>query len=397
MSYEVKKKILAVLVESLDIPESSYEAAAKRYNDLGEWLHDRSRAKSAQYGPDVSPQGSFRLGTVVRPWKREDYDLDLGCCLREGPSKADITQEQLKQILGEDLNAYREERGIHEELEPKHRCWRLHYKDHLKFHMDTVPSIPQTSNTRTVLLERMIRAGSDEALAKTVAALAVAITDDRHANYRTISDDWLISNPEGYAKWFESRMQQAQQLLRARAVMEKVAKIDELPAYRWKTPLQRSIQILKRHRDVTFERNPDGKPISVIITTLAARAYAGESDTEVALENILENMGRLVSDSRPRIPNPVNPQEDFADRWGTEEGRRLSLEKNFHSWLEQAKNDFKLITASGDKDFVAEQAALKYGIRLDGSTLGAIFGSASTTVTAPRSHQITGAARPWRE
>ena len=35
------------------------------------------------------------------------------------------------------------------------------------------------------------------------------------------------------------------------------AKVDDVPPYEWKTPLQRSIQIMKRHRDVMcFARIP---------------------------------------------------------------------------------------------------------------------------------------------
>lgn len=397
MINEISRKIVSTLAESLDIPDSAYEAAASRYHDLGNWLHDPTKAKSAQYSPDISPQGSFRFGTAIRPLAGEDYDLDLSCCLRIGLSKSQVTQEQIKNILGEDLEVYRKERGIREELEPKHRCWRLYYMDHLKFHVDTVPSIPQTNDTRQLLQERMIKAGSDRALAQTVAESAVAITDDRHPNYRQITNDWLISNPEGYAKWFESRMLQAQQLLRSRAMMEKVSKIDDLPTYRWKTPLQRSIQILKRHRDLMFEKNLRGKPISIIITTLAARAYEGEPDIELALENILAKIGRMVSQSRPRVPNPVNPQEDFTDRWGTEEGHRLKLEENFWLWLEQAKSDFEVITRSRDTTFVAEQAKQKYGVRLDDKALGRIFGGVPTIITSPRTHQISSAPKPWRE
>lgn len=39
-----------------------------------------------------------------------------------------------------------------------------------------------------------------------------------------------------------------------------------------KTPLQRAVQILKRHRDIMFAGDED-KPVSIIITTLAAKAY----------------------------------------------------------------------------------------------------------------------------
>lgn len=391
----LKRNIINELAKTLDIPDSAYEAAANQYHDLGEWLMDESKAKSAQYAPDVSPQGSFRFGTVTRPWKRDDYDLDLACNFKVGLTKGNCSQVFLKNLLGADLEAYREERHIREALEEKHRSWRLYYQDHIKFHLDSTPSIPQSAGTRLVLEQRMMRAGTTEVLARDVAKHAVAITDDRHPQYREISPNWLISNPEGYARWFEVRMRQAQQFLQTRAIMENGAKVDDLPTYKWKTPLQRCVQILKRHRDVMFERGTDRKPISIIITTLAARAYQGETDLESAMENILVSMGSFVNPNFPRVPNPVNPQEDFTDRWATPEGRQQGLEENFWRWLEQARVDFDIITSSRDRDFVANQAMQKFGARLEEKTLSKIFGSFPFVVTAPKSHHITDAAKPW--
>ncbi len=396
MTDETKSNIINALADSLDIPDSAYEAAANRYRDLGGWLMDKAKAKTARYSPDVSPQGSFRLGTATKPWKREDYDLDLVCTLKNGVTKDNCSQEVLKNLLGADLSAYREERGISEPLEEKHRCWRLYYQDQLKFHMDSTPSIPQSADTRQVLMEGMMKAGMEGTLAQDVTEFAVAITDDRHPQYREISKNWLISNPEGYAKWFEVRMRQAQHFLEARAMMERVAKVDDLPAYKWKTPLQRCVQILKRHRDVMFEKSPDRKPISIILTTLAARAYQGEADLESAMENILASMDRFVNRTYPRVPNPVNPQEDFADRWQTPEGRRLGLEESFWEWLEQARVDFDILVSSRDQVLIASQAMQKYGTRLDEKSLPKVIGVAPVIVSAPKTQHITGAAKPWR-
>ena len=55
------------------------------------------------------------------------------------------------------------------------------------------------------------------------------------------------------------------------------ARVEDVPEYQVKTPLQQGIQILKRHRDIMFVEDPDDKPISIIITTLAAHAYNNES------------------------------------------------------------------------------------------------------------------------
>ena len=225
-----------------------------------------------------------------------------------------------------------------------------------------------------------------------VSQLTVSITDDRHRGYRQICQDWNISNPEGYAAWFESRMSQAQQV-----ILEK-AQVDDVPLFKRKTPLQRSIQLLKRHRDQMFTKDPDVKPISSIITTLAARSYQGETDIEAALGNILSRMGSFVKPSRPRVPNPVDPEEDFADRWSMPEYKHLNLEQNFWNWLKQARNDFDLIGSSEDVQFIAGQVQQKFSVNINASDLGNRMGLAVPTVSVmiPKSHSISEPpAKPW--
>jgi hypothetical protein len=358
--------ILDKIIQSLDVPPSAYEAAKRRYEDLGEWLQDADKAKSADFSPHVFPQGSFRLGTVTKPLKGEDYDLDLACKLREGMAKSSWTQKQLKLLFGEDLERYRKERAIKEELEEKRRCWRLNYQDELQFHLDIVPAIPETEAQRQVLVGRMVKAGSaDDVLAHEVAEHAMSITDNQHRGYGIITSDWRISNQEGYAKWFERRMRQAQKLLESVEAREKAAALDNLPMYKRKTPLQRSIQVLKRHRDVMFEADSDHKPISAIITTLAARAYAGEVDVESALARIVDEMASFVNPAAPRVPNPVNPEEDFADKWSDDS----RLEDSFRSWLNQARSDFGTFGESDDIILLTETAQKRFGAKIDESEL----------------------------
>ncbi|HWB46112.1 MAG TPA: nucleotidyltransferase [Hyphomicrobiaceae bacterium] len=395
MSTELGNRAVESLVESLEVPQSSYEAAERRYRDLGQWLNDKEKAKCALFDPQVSPQGSFRLGTAIKPWKRADYDLDLGCKLQTGITPRTHTQKALKDLVGADLETYRRERGIEDKLEEHKRCWRLRYQDSLSFHMDALPAVPHEEDTRRVLQERMIKAGESEALAIDVSGFALAITDKTRPNYIVVSPDWLISNPEGYARWFESRMRQAGESLKKRALMEHVASVDALPVYRWKTPLQRVVQLLKRHRDVMFENNQDGKPISIIITTLAARAYTGQADLYSSLDTVLISMAQLISPISPRVPNPVNPTEDFADKWGTSEGQKLRLEQNFFLWLEQAKADFKHFTKSRDGTLLKEQASQKFGVTLSDSAIAGLLGASEVAVAAPRVQVISSAAKPW--
>ena len=389
-----KTTLLNKMIELLELPDSAYEKARNRYEDLGDWF-DRENSIVATNNPHIFPQGSFRLGTAIRPLdESEEYDLDLACKLREGISKTHHTQEYLKKIVGIELEAYRAARGIKNELARKHRCWRLEYQDDLSFHMDIVPCIPADEVSRNVILESLRSSGMDELVAFSASQTTVSITDDRHAGFKNICDDWNISNPEGYAKWFEYRMNQ----LRTGLLMEK-AQVDSMPLFKRKTPLQRVIQLLKRHRDNWSKDNPESKPISIIITTLAARAYNGEADIVAALGNVLDKMGSFIRPTRPKVPNPVDPAEDFADRWYRRDCLHLRLEENFNTWLLQAKKDFRHITSTADIDFICEQLEDKFSLRVNQSELKRHLGIslAAATIIAPKVHTIDrrDLAKPW--
>lgn len=391
---EQKRVVIDNMVKLLELPDSAYDKARKRYEDLGEWF-DRDESTVSGNNPHIFPQGSFRLGTAIRPLdESEEYDLDLACKLRDGISKDSHTQETLKKLIGIELEAYRKARGIKNELEPKHRCWRLEYQDDLSFHMDIVPCIPADENRRKAILESIRKTGLDEFVAESASQTTISITDDRHEGYKHICDDWNISNPEGYAKWFEYRMNPQQ----PRILLEK-AQVDGVPLFKKKTPLQRVIQILKRHRDNWSKDNPDLKPISIIITTLAARAYNGETDIVAALGNVLEKMGGLVSPSKPRVPNPVDPEEDFADRWYRQDCLHLRLEEHFNAWLLQARTDFQHITSTTDTEFLCEHIEEKFSLRVNESELKKQLGIsvASVNIITPKTHTIDrqDSARPW--
>lgn len=396
MNNQAENTIMKVLAETIDIPESTYDKAERRYKNLGDWL-GRDDSVCARYDPHIFAQGSFRLGTVIRPLsEEEEYDLDLACELQNGITKSTHSQEQLKNLVGVEVESYRNYRGIEDEKEEKHRCWRLPYRDEMKFHMDIVPCIPEEEQKRQSIRAAMTKQGSEELLAETISVLTVAITDNRNPHYGSLSGEWNISNPEGYARWFEFRMKLAQRILEKRALIAKAASIDDLPTYRWKTPLQQCVQILKRHRDVMFVNHPAAKPISVIITTLAAQAYGGETSIDEAMGNILRNIDSLVSRQSPRIPNPVNPAEDFADRWTTREGPSMRLEENFWIWLKQAKTDFEIIKSSDDLQFITKQATEKFAASLDVSILKSALGVAGTSIAVkPKSHNIIDPAKPW--
>jgi len=174
--------------------------------------------------------------------------------------------------------------------------------------------------------------------------------------------------------------------------------VDDLPARKWKSPLQLCVQILKRHRDVMFADNPDGKPISIIITTLAGKAYQGEQEIDDALKRILTDMDAYINKVSPRVPNPVHPSEDFADKWGDTKYQQHNLEANFRQWLAQARQDFKVIESTQDANSLVEQIQAKFASALDADDLEKRLGfTAAPAIVTSKKYSITEApAKPWK-
>ena len=312
---------------------------------------ERDDSRIACYIPEIYPQGSFLLGTVTRPLSdAEEYDIDLVSEL--SLQKTEISQKRLKELVGDEIKSYARANNMNSRPEESRRCWTLNYADGAQFHADILPAIPDAESFKRLIESHRytLPSGSN---------FAIAITDNTLPNYSRINPDWPRSNPKGYAEWFRSRMQTQFDAIR-KSLMER--QVEDVPEYKVKTPLQQAIQILKRHRDVMFVDNPDDKPISIIITTLAGHAYNNETDIMETLQNLVEGMPLHIhrNDGVASIPNPVNPLENFADKWPEYPQR----EENFYRWLRQAQKDFSEIAAQPDIQSAAESLKPRLGERV---------------------------------
>lgn len=294
-------KLLEAVLEPLDIPQALSIAAREEFRRIANWL-GATGSPLAEFNRDLYPQGSFRLGTPVHPISSADeFDIDLVCEL--GIEKQDVTQKELKALVGDRLKADTAGAGV---LRERRRCWTLSYKG--QFHLDVLPTIPDPGHaTRGVLLT------------------------DRELRH------WQHSNPVGYAEWFFSRT--TTQLLAERDALAKSTKVDieDVPEWGVRTPLQRAVQLLKRHRDVHFRSDVENRPASIVITTLSGRQYNGQADLRTAAVEILDGMEGHIEDRSGDwwIVNPAHPQENFADKWN----ERPALRDAFLRWRERAYED----------------------------------------------------------
>lgn len=334
--------LLEQVARSLDIPDEVHEEAVRKYDELGHWLEERDKDQDRPE-PSIYPQGSFRLGTVVRPISDEaEYDIDL--VYERDLRKSSTTQKRLKDEAGKQLASFvaflKESHREAPKLESGRRCWTLQYPD--QFHIDILPAIPND--------DRRKNGGSMD-------ATAIYITDvDLH--------EWQHSNPIGYGEWFKGRMLQqfqekrsqiARSELQAKGIVltEGMVKeaAEQVPEYKVKTTLQRAVQILKRHRDLYFKDDRDNCPASIILTTLAAKSYRNEGNLVDALTSLVREMPdhieyRVVNGKRIAwVPNPVNSEENFADRWQDED--HPEREKKFRAWLQKVEQDMTTALKGG--------------------------------------------------
>jgi hypothetical protein len=318
-SAEQLDELLGLSLSAIDIPTAVRARAITRYDEVAHHLDVRSPGSGSIY-----TQGSIRLGTVVAPITPEgEYDLDL--VYRRDVQKASITQAELKEEAGRALQSYVRSRPAGSPtLKEGKRCWTLDFPGE-PFHMDILPAIPNADARPT----------------------GIHLTDRELVR-------WQDSNPIAYAEWFRGRMETELVLLREAAVA-KGMDIETIPDDDLKTSLQRTVQALKRHRDLHFADHPDDAPASIIITTLAARAYAGGEGLFEILRHITGRMASMVQvvGGAYVVANPVQETENFADRWNG----RPERARAFFDWTEQAHADFdRLGRDLGLDDVIAKMA-----------------------------------------
>lgn len=331
------EKIILALGETLDITEGQYNALVQSYGAVGKYLQDDPELSA--YDPLVSPQGSLRLGTIIQPINEGD-DMDVDLVFRLNDKNPTWTQKILKDKVGARLKkSPRYSPMLDEE---GRRCWTLKYRqdsENLKehYHMDILPSVANKEYD-----EHMRRILAEAFDINKLDSISIRITDREREGYYTLTDvqEWLKSNPDGYAIWFANKC-------REKVSKRQLLTEDIIPIGKYnpsKTPLQRIVQILKRHRDIMFNHDDD-RPISIIITTLAATAYKGENDVLEGLVNVVEHLKDGITkdeNGNDKVANPLNPEENFADKW-IEKPRK---KENFYKWYDEMKRDLNAIMSS---------------------------------------------------
>jgi hypothetical protein len=338
-----KRRLLVATLDALfaqiDLTDSQYETAKNRYEAVSAWLAEGESPflKVAS----IYAQGSIAVGTANKPIGRAEFDVDLVCHL---PSVgATSNPAAVKALIGDRLKVHATYASM---LEEKQRCWRLCYAN--EFHLDITPSIPNPAcgNGGELVPDRALSA-------------------------------WKPTNPKGYAARFEQYAALRPRLyLREAAVAAKRAEVEDFPDQEMRKPaLKRIVQLLKRHRDVSFAATGRSElaPISIILTTLAARSYARcatgfvYADTYELILDVVRRMPEfIVLDERNGrlfyfIENETTAGENFADKWNLDP----RLPQAFFGWHRDALAMLEELVGVEGKDRLGQVLQKSFGASQD--------------------------------
>ena len=268
--------LLARIAESIQLDDTRKGRMESAYNAIDSILsNDEIFWKKIKY--EIYPQGSVKIGTTIKPQDNDEFDLDIVVHIYDDWKKYSASQiySHLKRAISNN-DKYKNK------IELKNRCIRVNYSG--DFHMDILPGIQEFSYDKDTIK-----------------------IPDRELH------GWTSSNPRGYAEWFLEKADSVKILLLEKAFAQEDLNLEEFAK---KQPLKRAVQLLKMYRNEYFKKNQEYSTSSIILTTLAAQFYEGESSIYDSIEKIINQINKQIQTGQIlRVLNPKNSRENFAEKW----------------------------------------------------------------------------------
>lgn len=301
--------ILEELTKRISLSDTAIETIKTEYSGITNYLDNNLDNK---YEINVFPQGSYNLGTTITPLPGNgEFDVDSVVEVTN-KNESEVDAGFIKNLIGDVLKE--SPRYGHMLMDEKKRAWTINYETNS--HVDVVPAI------------KPVYTNSD-----------ISITNKILNGY-----EYMHSSPAKFKEWFFNMSKG----ITSELIFEKNFRnsVKKLPRYGNGTILQKIVRLIKYHRNKYFEyeTNEKIKPVSMIITILAAESYEGEKDLYSALTNVVRRMrGHILSvNGKDMVTNPIDQDENFADKWETHPERKTA----FFEWLNQLEKDFSKETFS---------------------------------------------------
>lgn len=384
INLEKLKKIL----DKVDLTQTQRNRATELYTNVCKAIEEKS-------GLDISfyPQGSFANKTAIRPYKNgrdQAYDVDVICEVNN-VNKDSITPDQLKGCFRDALSDSR----YSNKMEEWDKCFTIKFEeqDGVDFSIDIIPSVSEDVSTKQTLFSI-----TDFPF---LVDSSIAIPDSKNSS-------WLTNNPKGYVKWFDDEIE----MFHKRFLLEKrdgeiYASIEELPDDELENMLLNVVKILKRTRDVFYyRRNSDGRPASIIITTivgkLAKNLYPTSNELDLLRQVInqlqqlkgypvkessrrMDVTGYAISDiisrdnGRWEMNNPANGKDNLLNSWNEEKDKA----KDFFAWVDNLQSIFLTVSKSDQEEEKVQRLYNAFAVKQPESPLSKPQFSVSGSSTKP--------------
>ena len=349
-----------IILKNLEISETMFTNANDKYLAVAKLLYEKMN------GAIVYPQGSFAIGTTVRPYKGgEDLSYDIDLILVVDRDKASLTGSYLLNDIYEILISNDLYKG---KLEKSDKSITINYADieGIGFNLDIVPAVIESDEIKKELLEQGCKYEYVQ------DAISISSLDEKDKN------GWYTAIPKAYFSWFEDINSPYKNYMFEKIKRDKYGKvvynsIEEVPHYKIKTPVQEVVQIIKRLRDVHYYKidEYDKKPISAILTTIVAKVAFRNKNYEITTFDLLRKVimelknyklcsslskddfqirypgcvDIFIEDKKWKMINPVNPKDNLVDSWNKD--RKVSV--LFFEWLDIIEKELgKLLINSED-------------------------------------------------
>src|SRR5690606_11303103 len=320
------EELLAIAAANLELDETRKKQMHSAYKAMND-VFDKNQEFFKDYKVNGYAQGSLILGTTIKPLPGNEFDLDI--VLRVEDSYLNHTP---KEIYDEVYNVLYSHGTYKDLVQKKNRCIRINYNS--DFHMDILPGCKISSEHTRIMIP------NDSSL-----------------------KEWSRTDPKSYAIWFEeiSERNKSKFMLAEKwySITKASVETEDLPRDVYvKSPLQRTVQIIKRYRDLYYDKRDLMKTpaiSSVVLTTILAQSYSEELSIQSALKNALVKLKNLADGYKYNgikfsVYNPIDlypdrdKRENFTDSWtdlhyNSFVGFVEALKKKINVFLHNPKNE----------------------------------------------------------
>jgi hypothetical protein len=296
----IEDLLLADVAVRIQLSPTNYNKAEERYKAISAYV-ERDGSPLQGRVLHFYPQGSVPIGaTIASRLTTDEYDVDIVAqlLLDENSDPAAVLDLLYEAIRGEAGSRY------HEITIRQSRCVTVNYADGM--HVDYTPMVrrPFTAERESVLFHHCRETPHILGYSK-------------------------IANPFGFAQWFKRRTPQEvvfsndyAALMKSQMTLDE-AQQDPIPEQEHLTRKSMAVivlQLIKRFRNVRYDRRKGRRPPSVKLSKLVADNAGHTTRLSDELLYQARQIFALLAASasigqRVHIANPVCPQDVFTDRW----------------------------------------------------------------------------------